>query len=50
MTKPGTTRWKIVSSKYPSFASATSDAAVFGAVWGSSVTVNYPQFVSNVSV
>ena len=49
MTKSGTTRWKIVSSKYPSSASATSEAAVFGADSGSSVTVNDPQLVSKTS-
>src|SRR5688500_20143946 len=45
MTKPGTTRWNVVVSKNPSLASATSDAAVFGAVFGSSSIVNEPQFV-----
>jgi hypothetical protein len=39
-----------VSSKYPSFASATSEADVFGAAFWSSVTVKEPQLVSSVSV
>ena len=31
ITKPGTTRWKVVPSKKPLSASETSEAAVFGA-------------------
>ena len=46
MTKSGTMRWKIVSSKKPSRASATSDAAVSGARSVSRSTVNDPQLVS----
>ena len=43
ITKPGTMRWKIVSSKYPASASATSDAAVAGVASRSSVTTKVPQ-------
>ena len=49
ITKPGTIRWKNVSVKKPCRVSETSDAVVFGASFGSSVTVKEPQFVWNTS-
>src|SRR3954454_7955307 len=49
MTKPGTIRWKVRPSKNPDFASATSDALVFGAPFASSSIVNDPQLVSTTS-
>src|SRR3954447_11272405 len=49
ITKPGTMRWKIVSSKKPLRASATNEAAAFGDVFGSSRIVNAPQLVWSVT-
>ena len=45
ITKPGTMRWKIVSSKKPLRASAANDAAAFGEVFWSSRIVKAPQLV-----
>jgi hypothetical protein len=45
MTKPGTMRWKIVSSKKPPRASAANDAAAFGEVFWSRRMVKAPQLV-----
>ena len=50
ITKPGTIRWKNVSSKKPRLASETSEPVAFGASFWSSVTVNVPQFVSKTSL
>ena len=48
MTKPGTTRWKIVSSKKPCSARYWKEAAVFGAR-SSKLTVKLPQLVSKTT-
>ena len=49
MTKPGTMRWKNVSSKKPRLASETSEAVALGDAFWSSVTVKSPQFVAKTS-
>src|SRR5262245_41087558 len=49
MTKPGTTRWKVVSSKKPCRARLTSDAVVCGASFWFNVISKSPQLVSTTS-